>query len=87
MGAESIELQPTTVEIVDWRSTPEKYNELNKEVLIWAEGADKARGKNRFELHQATELAIYTAPPSPADLRAALDLVKPRKIYLLGGGT
>ena len=84
VGAESIELQPTTVEIVDWRSTPEKFNELNKEVLTWAEGADKARGKNRFELYQATELAIYTAPPSPADLRAALDLVRPRKIYLLG---
>jgi len=84
VGAESVGLQPTKVEIVDWRSTPEKFNELNKEVLIWAEGADKARGKNRFELYQATELAIYTAPPSPADLRAALDLVKPRKIYLLG---
>ena len=84
VGAESVGLQPTKVEIVDWRSTPDKFNELNKEVLIWAEGADKARGKNRFELYQATELAIYTAPPSPADLRAALDLVKPRKIYLLG---
>jgi single-stranded-DNA-specific exonuclease len=84
VGAESVDLQPAKVEIVDWRSTPEKFNELNKEVLIWAEATDKAKGRNRFELYPATELAIYTAPPSPADLRAALELVKPRKIYLLG---
>ncbi|HVF26482.1 MAG TPA: single-stranded-DNA-specific exonuclease RecJ [Anaerolineales bacterium] len=84
VGAESVELQPAKVEIVDWRSTPEKFNELAKEVLIWAEATDKVKGRNRFELYPATELAIYTAPPSPADLRLALELVKPRKIYLLG---
>ncbi|MDQ3006721.1 MAG: DHH family phosphoesterase, partial [Chloroflexota bacterium] len=84
VGAGSVELQPAKVEIVDWRTTPEKFNELNKEVLIWAEATDKAKGRNRFDLSPATELAIYTAPPSPADLRVALDVVKPRKIYLLG---
>ena len=84
VGTESVDFKPAKVEIVDWRSAPEKFNELKKDVLIWAEGVDKAKGKNRFELHPADEFAIYTIPPSPADLRLALDIVKPRKIYLLG---
>ena len=84
VGIESVDFQPAKVEIVDWRSTPEKANDLKEDVLIWAEGADKAKGKNRFELHPADEFAIYTTPPSPTDLRLALDLVKPLKIYLLG---
>ena len=84
VGAESVELKPAKVEIVDWRSAPEKVSDLRKDVLIWAEGADKAKGRNRFELYQADEFAIYTTPPSPTDLRVALEVVKPRKIYLLG---
>ena len=84
VGAESLELKPAKVEIEDWRSAPGKFSDLKKDVLIWAEGADKAKGKNCFELYQADEFAIYTTPPSPADLRVALEVVKPRKIYLLG---
>jgi single-stranded-DNA-specific exonuclease len=84
VGTESVEFQATKVEIVDWRSASEKVGDLKKEVLIWAEGVDKAKGKTRFELHPAEEFAIYTTPPSPTDLRLALDVVKPRKIYLLG---
>jgi len=53
-------------------------------VQIWAEGADKTKGKNRFELQPADELAIYSAPPSAADLRAALEKVRPNKVYLFG---
>jgi hypothetical protein len=52
-------------------------------MLIWAEGADKATGRNRYELHQADEFAIYTTPPSSQDLRAALDVVKPQRIHVL----
>ena len=84
VGAESLELKLAKVEIEDWRSEPGKFSDLKKDVLVWAEGTDKAKGKNRFELYQADELAIYTTPPSPTDLRVALEVVKPRKIYLLG---
>ena len=52
--------------------------------MIWAEGADKAKGANRFDLHPADEFAIFTTPPSPIELRAALEVVKPKIIYLLG---
>jgi hypothetical protein len=49
-----------------------------------AEGADKDKGNTRFALQPADELVIYSAPPSSNDLRAVLDLVRPRKVYLFG---
>jgi hypothetical protein len=72
------------VEIVDYRQQGEQPENLQVEMLVWAEGADKTRGRNRFELQPAEELAIYTAPPSAADLRAALETVRPNKVYLFG---
>jgi hypothetical protein len=39
---------------------------------------------SRFELRQADEFAIYTTPPSLTDLRAALDIVKPKIVYVIG---
>jgi len=55
---------------------------LAKSVLVWAEGSDKATGKSRFELGRADEFAIYTTPPSPAELREALEIVQPKIIYV-----
>jgi single-stranded-DNA-specific exonuclease len=79
----SIEVEPAPLEIVDLRSQPATLN-LQPATLIWAEGADKAKGKSRYELHQADELTIYTAPPSPQELRAALEIVKPKRIDVIG---
>ena len=39
---------------------------------------------NRFELYQADEFAIYTTPPSHAELKSILEIVKPKVIYVLG---
>jgi single-stranded-DNA-specific exonuclease len=78
----SIEPQPATLEIVDLRTQPATLD-FQPSTLIWAEGADKSKGRSRYELHQADEFAIYTAPPSPQELRAALDIVKPRRIDLI----
>lgn len=36
----------------------------------------------RFELRPADELSIYTTPASPADLRKALGIVKPKIVYV-----
>jgi single-stranded-DNA-specific exonuclease len=80
---EKIELETSGIELEDWRLLAGKFNELNESVLVWAEAADKSKGKSRFELHPADEFAIYTTPPSPAELRLALEVVKPKKIYLL----
>ena len=78
----TIELQPAKLEIHDLRLQPSTLD-LPPSTLIWAEGADKSKGKSRYELHQADEFAIFTAPPSPQELRAALEIVKPRKIDLI----
>jgi single-stranded-DNA-specific exonuclease len=77
-----VEVRAPALEIRDWRLEVDRLNSLHKDVLVWAEGADKSKGKSRFELHLAEEFAIYTTPPSPTDLRAALDAVKPKKIYV-----
>ncbi|HEU0296677.1 MAG TPA: single-stranded-DNA-specific exonuclease RecJ [Anaerolineales bacterium] len=77
-----VEVRTSDLEIRDWRLELDRLDSLNKDVLVWAEGADKSKGKSRFELHPAEEFAIYTTPPSPTDLRAALDRVKPKKIYV-----
>jgi hypothetical protein len=50
--------------------------------LVWAEAAEKSKGKSRYELYPAKELAIYTTPPSPLELRKALELVKPETVYV-----
>ncbi|MEW6029992.1 MAG: single-stranded-DNA-specific exonuclease RecJ [Chloroflexota bacterium] len=77
-----VELRPTKLEIVDHRLNVRKLESLNVETLVWAEGAEKSKGKSRFELHRADELAIYTTPPSPAELRRTLETVKPGTIYV-----
>jgi single-stranded-DNA-specific exonuclease len=82
------ELRKRQIEIIDHRmeavSSLAKLQEQASGLQIWAEGADKSKGRTRFELEQADELAIYTTPPSLAELRAAMDIVKPQKIYLFG---
>ena len=83
IGGMSLEAQKEELEIRDWRLDRDKLESIPAEALIWAEGADKAKGRSRHELHPADEFAIYTAPPSPQELRAALDVVKPRKIDLI----
>ncbi|MCZ2122050.1 MAG: single-stranded-DNA-specific exonuclease RecJ [Anaerolineales bacterium] len=78
-----IELQVTRYEIRDLRLQPSTFSP-QPSTLTWAEGSDKSKGKARFELTQADEFAIYTTPPSPAELRKALDVVKPKIVYAFG---
>ena len=83
VGEQPIELKPQKIDIRDYRLQPQKFESLNVDLLVWAEGADKAKGHSRFQLKPADEFAIYTTPPSPAELRSALDIVKPHKIHVL----
>lgn len=78
----AIEIQESKLEIVDLRGNSSFT--LHPSSLIWAEGADKAKGKSRFELHPADELVIYTTPASPAELRAVLEVVKPKIVHVFG---
>jgi single-stranded-DNA-specific exonuclease len=79
-----VEVRAVKVEVIDYRLQIQRFESLHVETLIWAEGNDKTKGKRRFVLHPADDFAIYTTPPSLADLRAALELVKPKKIYVFG---
>ena len=82
------ELRKRKVEIIDYRlesaSSLEKLREQVPALEIWAESADKGKGKGRFELHPADEFAIYTTPPSPTELQAVLEAVHPKVVYLFG---
>jgi single-stranded-DNA-specific exonuclease len=84
-----VELKKRQIEIVDYRSeaaeawaTIAKIQGQAPELEIWAEAMDKARGKGRFELLPSEQLAVYTTPPSPAELQAVLEIVRPKKVYL-----
>ena len=80
------DLRKRIADIVDYRMEAaiplEKLQEQTSALQIWAEGADKSRGKTRYEMQPAEELVIYSTPPSAEDVRAVLKLVKPRKVYL-----
>jgi single-stranded-DNA-specific exonuclease len=79
-----VEIREQSVEIRDWRLTTLNVERLTPNVLVWAEGADRARGKPRHELRQADEFAIYTAPPSPAELRKVMEIVQPKVVTVFG---
>ena len=70
-------------EIVDLRHHP-SADALPASCLIWAEGMEKAKGNDRLHLRVTEALVVWTTPPSRAHLRAALEVTKPRRIYLLG---
>jgi single-stranded-DNA-specific exonuclease len=55
-------------------------------VAVWREGlsAPEISGHDRTTLPAAEALAIWTAPPGPAELRAALERVVPVRVHLFG---
>jgi single-stranded-DNA-specific exonuclease len=76
-----VEIRESKIDIRDMRLQSSMLN-LQPSTLIWAEGPDRSAGVNRLELTQSDEFTIYTTPPSPAELRKALEIVKPRILYV-----
>jgi len=76
-----VEIRKSKLAIRDMRLQSSILN-LQPSTLIWAEGSDKSVGKSRLELTQADEFSIYTTPSSPADLRKALETVKPKTVFV-----
>jgi hypothetical protein len=79
------------IEVIDFRQESDpiaKLNELIKQeaILLWAEAGAKTpiTSQDRNSLSPAQTLAIWTIPPSPIELQAALRLVKPQKVILFG---
>ena len=77
-----IEIRKAKIEIRDLRLQP-AILDLKPSMLVWAEGPEKSKGKSRIDLHQADEFVIYTTPPSAVELHAALEIVKPKTVYLI----
>jgi len=80
------DLRKRQIEVIDYRmesaSLLVKLQEQAPGLQIWAEGTDRSKGKPLYELQAADELVIYSTPPSSQDLHAALETVKPLKVYL-----
>jgi len=77
-----VEVKLKKVEVVDFRQNAEQLSRLT--VQVFAEGDDKKQvnGVDRYSLQNTDELAIYTTPPGPGELKALLEQVKPNKVYL-----
>jgi hypothetical protein len=79
------------LEIVDHRRAPDHRGLLDRlclqeDVQVWSEAGHKAEvgGLDRQELMPARALAIWTTPPGPGELRAAMERVSPEIVYLFG---
>ena len=82
------------VEVVDYRGAANPGALLDDlqaraDVVVWREGVDLTDHAtrittSRFDLAPSRCLAIWTAPPGPVELRAALERVKPQTVYLFG---
>ncbi len=77
--AKPVEIRKAKAEIKDFRLQSSTFD-VRPSTLVWAEGAERSKGKSRFELYPSDEFAIYTTPPSPVELRKALEIVKPKII-------
>jgi single-stranded-DNA-specific exonuclease len=85
----SFEKTKRTVEVIDMRAETEPFARLNQireheKLLIWGEasGISGLDCLDRFNLHPAESLAIWTIPPDAVEIRAALEKVQPSRVYL-----
>lgn len=88
-SAVSVQREPAPMEIVDYRGIDKPQTTLVElktvgNIAVWAEGDASSVGLPRDALSSAERLAIWTTPPSPAELHAVLKLVAPETVYIFG---
>ncbi len=77
-------------EIVDYRDHVDSIAALAQvraeypDVLVWREGNASVDGVDHYHLHPAQTLVVWTIPPSASDWDAALHLVQPTTLVLIG---
>jgi hypothetical protein len=76
-------------EVVDYRSQEHPLPVLKQiqalgYLQVWREGNARERleGQDRTGLQPVSTLAIWTTPPGPSELKAALERANPQRIYL-----
>jgi single-stranded-DNA-specific exonuclease len=78
-----VERSSKKIDVVDMRGNVEQSAQLNVQVFAEGEDREKVNGVDRYNVGPSTELAIYTTPSGPAEMKAILDKVKPQKVYLI----
>jgi single-stranded-DNA-specific exonuclease len=83
--------EPPKLQVIDYRNAPEPRRvldacRLDKTLQVWAEADDRLalNANHRFALVQAPALAVWTTPPGPNELQAALTQASPEKLLLFG---
>ncbi len=83
--------EPRVVAVVDYRRVPNPRKLLDRlraqeDVQVWSEAEARAEvaGQDRHNLGPSKALVIWSAPPSPDELKAVVDKVKPDTVYLFG---
>jgi single-stranded-DNA-specific exonuclease len=78
-----------TLQVIDYRWEPNPRRLLERvrareQVMVWAEAEDRAAvpGRDRRELAAAVELVIWSTPPGPEELRAALGVTRPERVIV-----
>ncbi|HVU12126.1 MAG TPA: single-stranded-DNA-specific exonuclease RecJ [Phototrophicaceae bacterium] len=73
-----------TLQIVDYRAASDPQAKLRSltNVLVWREADSSVEGSTRSDLAPSQALAIWTIPPSSAELHEAIQRVDPAVIYL-----
>lgn len=86
-----IEARARALQVLDWRAASDPLAMLAElrqtgDLLVWAEATHRRQvsGADRTQLQPAATLVVWTAPASRGDLLAALDLVQPRQVVLVG---
>lgn len=59
---------------------------MEQGAMVWAEGKESALGRSRYDLERSDVLVILTVPPSPHELRQALESVSPKVVRIFSGG-
>lgn len=77
-------------EVLDYRNHSNPQAMLKETVskhddaLVWSEGRVDVEGLNRYSLHEAKTLVVWTLPPDVLVWRAVLNTVQPETLVLFG---
>jgi len=87
----AIEIAAPGIEIMDWRNVADVDRRVaalvsRGDVQVWVEGGtvEGIPGRGRHALAEARTLVVWSAPPGPREMDAALALVSPRVVALCG---
>jgi len=78
-----VEVKREQIEVINLRSNVEQFSLLSIQTFVEGNDKKKVEGVDRYNLQTSAELAIYTAPPGPAEMKAFIEKVKPQKVYLI----